>query len=236
LAQTAAPTLECTCGAKIDITSHRIGDTVTCSACGKPRVVIRSKVLGDVAPAGGAPAQATSDRLTEVQATLERIRVRRAGRSARDLALYPTWAVLLGSLIFGVFTGGYMAAQNMVAVGKLSPARAYRSVVYLALVHAGLFLLYLGFGAGTFDAFRIPPDSAYPGVRAAIRVVASGYVLVVMALVPLVLAAGVAPVVRSAREAGARTASPLVPMLTGFLLLIAQLFAVKFVALAVSPW
>ena len=235
MAQTVAPTLDCACGAKIDITDRRVGDSVSCTACGKPRVVIRSKVKGDVPPAGGAPAQ-TSDRLTEVQATLERIRVRRAGRSARDLALYPTWAVLLGSLIFGVFTGGYMAAQNMVAVGKLSPARAYRSVVYLALVHAGLFLLYLGFGAGTFDAFRIPPDSAYPGVRAAIRVVASGYVLVVLTLVPLVLAAGVAPVVRSAREAGARTASPLVPMLTGFLLLIAQLFAVKFVALAVSPW
>lgn len=236
MAQTSIPTLDCPCGAAIDITGHRIGDSVTCAKCGKSRVVIRSKAKGEVPPAGGTPAQATSDRLTEVQATLDRIRVRRAGRSARDLALYPTWAVFLGSLVFGVFTGGYMAAQNMVAMGQLSQPRAQRSVFYLALIHAGLFLLYLGFAARTFDAFRIPPDTDFPELRSSLRFCAFAYVTVALLVVPIILAAGGAPIVRAAREAGARVASPLVPLLTGFLLLIAQLFAVKFVALAVSPW
>src|SRR5262249_6334264 len=173
-----------------------------------------------------------SDGRAEVQASLERIRVRRAGRAARDIAVYPTWAILVGGWIFGAFLGGFLAAQNMVALGRLSAARAGRSVFYLALVHAGLFLLYLGFKAGTFDAFHVSPDAAFPALRQALRIAAGVYVIGVVLALPVTLAVGAAPATNAARAAGARSASPILPFLVGFLLLIGQLFAAQFIALA----
>ena len=234
MAKTQTPVLDCACGAPIELEGKRIGDGVRCPQCWKLRVVLRSKEPGYVPPATGAPSQAR-ERQAEVQASLDRIRIRRAGRAARDVALYPTWAILLGGWLLGVFTGGYLASQNMVAVGKLVAARARRTVLLLALAHAGLFLLVLGWRAGTLDAFQIPPDSDHPLARAAFRVVAIVYVAGVGLALPLALALGGAPVVREARAAGARVASPLVPLLVGFLLLIAQAFAVQFVALAARP-
>jgi hypothetical protein len=109
-------------------------------------------------------------------------------------------------------------------------------VVYLTLAHAGLFLLYLGWRSRTFDAFRVPPDAASPALREALRIAAFAYAGAVVLVLPAVLAIGAAPVVRQAREAGARAASPLLPLLVGFLLLVAQVFSVQFIAYATRPW
>jgi hypothetical protein len=226
------PTLDCPCGAKIDIDGKRIGDSVSCSSCQKMRVVIRSKVQGDVPPAGGPAREAISDRLTEVQASLERIRTRRSGKAAADVTLYPTWAIVLGGWLFGVFTGGYLAAQNMVALGKMTSARAGRSVVWLACAHAGIFVLYLGWITGRFDLFTVRADASIPALALILRYVSFGYIGVVGFALPIFLSAGAAPLVRSAREAGAGKASPVIPLLVGFLLLVAQLFAIQFVLLA----
>src|SRR5947207_5277991 len=93
------PILRCACNHAIEIPGHRIGDSVACPACKKTCVILRSKVEGDVPGAQGAPGT-VSDRLPEVQESLERIRLRRAGHAARGVALYPGWAVFsLG--IFG---------------------------------------------------------------------------------------------------------------------------------------
>jgi hypothetical protein len=230
-AQTTA-TLDCPCGSKIEVDGKRIGDSVECPSCRKLRVVIRSKVKGEVPPAGGAPREAISDRLTEVHASLERIRARRAGKGASDVALYPTWAIVIGGWLFGVFTGGYLAAQNMVALGKMTQARAARSVAWLALAHGGVFLLYLGWITNRFDLFSAHADASIPALDTALRALAFGYTAIVALVVPLFLAGGVAPLARTAREAGARGASPVIPLLIGFLLLVAQLFAIQFVLLA----
>lgn len=233
---TTTPTLECPCGARIELVEKRIGDEVTCVGCGKLRVVIRSKVTGEVPAAGANAARAASDRLAEVQVTLDRIRVRRAGRAARDVALHPTWSIFVSALVLGVYVGGYLATQNLVALGKLSAARAARSVVLLTLAHAGLFVVFVGWSTGWFDPFNVPKDASIPALGWALRAAVFGYSSLVVLVLPLAITASAAPIGRVARESGARSASPLIPMLVGFLLLIAQLFAVLFVRLASSPF
>src|SRR5437660_1676165 len=109
------PVLKCECGAAIEIPGHRIGDSVPCPSCRKLRVVLRSRVTGEVLPAAGAPGQ-ISDRLPEVQESLERIRLRRAGHAARDVTLFPLGAVF-GIGAFGYYLSAILQGQNLVALG-----------------------------------------------------------------------------------------------------------------------
>ena len=53
-------------GNSIEIPGRRIGDSIACPACRKVRVILRSKVKGEVPGAEGAPGT-VSDRLPEVQ-------------------------------------------------------------------------------------------------------------------------------------------------------------------------
>ncbi len=210
----AAPTLKCACGASFDISGRRIGDTVECSSCRKSQVVLRSRATGEVPPADGAPGQ-VSDRLPEVQASLERIRMRRAGHAARGVALYPLWSVFaLG--VFGFYIPAFLAGQNLIALGF--PERGRRTQV----VGIALYAIVIG---GILVAFGRWHDD-----------LANHWAWKFVMLAPLV---GSIPFVLIGRgetaaafEAGAKPASPVVPAVLGLLLGVAQFFAVRFVDLA----
>jgi hypothetical protein len=210
----AVPTLKCSCGATVEIPGRRIGDTVACSSCRKEQVVLRSKVQGDVPPADGAPGQ-VSDRLPEVQESLERIRLRRAGHAARGVALYPLWSIFALS-VFGFYLPAFLAGQNAIALGYKERGRRMQ-VVGVALYAIVIGALLIAFGRWHDD-------------------LVSHWAWKFVTLVPLV---GSLPFVLAGRtetqaafEAGAKPASPVMPGILGLLLAIAQLFAVRFVDLA----
>jgi hypothetical protein len=210
----AIPTVKCACGATFAIPGHRIGDTVECTACRKSQVVLRSRVEGEVPPADGAPGQ-VSDRLPEVAASLERIRLRRAGHAARGVALYPLWAIF-GLGVFGFYLPAFLTGQNTIALGFGERGRRIQALgigLYAALI------------AGILIAFGRWHDD-----------LASHWAWKFVMLVPLV---GSIPFVlmgrgetMSAFEAGAKPASPAIPAILGLLLAVAQFFAVRFVDLA----
>lgn len=212
-----APRLTCGCGAAIEIPGKRIGDSVRCGGCGKLRVVIRSQALGEVPPAVQAGGLDEQER-REVQDTLKRIKLRRAGRASRHVALYPSWAVFLAGVQF--YLAGILAGQNLISVGQ--EQRGKRLIVagiasYLLL---GAGLLAVGFLAG--------------------HSVPRWVVLPLLLAVPLLhavwfTAAQHAPT-QAAREAGATNAPVLVPVLIGAILAIAQAFAVWFIKLRFDPW
>ena len=211
----AVPVLTCECGQKNEIPGRRIGDTITCSGCQKPRVVLRSKVEGDVLAGAGAPH--ISDRLPEVQESLQRIRLRRAGNAARDVALFPLMAVFAVGA-FGFYLSAILQGQNLIALG--SPAEGRRLQVlgvtsYVAL--GGLLLLV---------ALRFP--GAVPGGTSTLLAVGLGSALV--GVVSSTLAGQRR--VRAAFDAGAKPASPLFVGTVGFLLAVAQLFLFKFIDVA----
>jgi hypothetical protein len=214
MAKTApVPIFKCSCGAANEIPGHRIGDTVECSGCRKGQVVLRSRVTGDVPPADGAPGH-VSDRLQEVQESLDRIRLRRAGHGARGVALYPLWAVFVVS-VFGFYLPAVLAGQNLRALGF--PERGRR-------LQAMGIVLYVTIAGALLVAFGRWHDE--PAFQQAWKF---------SLLVPLV---GSLPFVLAGRseaaaafDAGAVPASPLVPAILGTLLGVAQLFAVQFVAI-----
>src|SRR5579871_3629810 len=128
------PELVCECGRSIEIAGRRIGDSVVCPSCGKERVVLRSKVKGEVLPAQGAPG-AISDRLPQVQESLKRIRLRQAGHAAKGVSLYSMRTLILSG-VFGFYLTAVLAGQNLIALGQ--PERGRRLQVlgvgsYLAL-------------------------------------------------------------------------------------------------------
>jgi hypothetical protein len=210
----AIPVLKCACGSLVPIPGRRIGDTVECSVCRKPQVVLRSKVQGDVLPVDGAPGQ-VSDRLPEVQESLERIRLRRAGHAARGMALYPTWAIFaLG--VFGFYLPALLAGQNVIALGSGERGRR------LQALGIALYAIVIG---GILVAFGRWHDE-----------LASHWAWKFVTLLPLI---GTIPFALTGREetqaafdAGAKPASPVVPATLGLLLAVAQFFAVRFVDLA----
>src|SRR5258708_5993207 len=122
----AVPTLKCACGASFDIPGRRISDTIECPSCRKSQVILRSKVEGDVPPADGAPGQ-ISARLPEVQESLERIRLRRAGHAARGVALYPLWAIF-ALQVFGFYLAAFLVGQNLVALGYRERGRRLQTL------------------------------------------------------------------------------------------------------------
>lgn len=210
----AVPSLKCACGVAFDIPGRRIGDTVECTGCRKSQVVLRSRVNGEVPPADGAPNQ-ISDRLPEVQASLERIRLRRAGHAARGVALYPLWSVFaLG--VFGFYIPAFLAGANMIALGNGDRGRRTQAI------GIGLYAIVIG---AILIAFGRWHDD-----------LASHWAWKFVTLVPLV---GSVPfvlmgrgVTQAAFEQGAKAASPLIPGILGLLLAVAQFFALRFVDLA----
>ncbi|MBI3723202.1 hypothetical protein HY251_04500 [bacterium] len=215
----AIPELRCACGSSIEIPGRRIGDTVSCRACGKDSVVLRSKVQGDVPPAANAPG-AVSDRLPEVQESLKRIRLRQTGHAARDVSLYPTWA-LVAAGAFGFYLSAVLAGQNLAALGQ--PERARRVQVLGVGSYLALGALVLGAYAKLGHRLPLTPAAR---VWAVLAVAVAGTLLA--ALRGREAAA-------AAFDAGARHASVLVPALLGFVLLVAQFFVWKLVGMA-SAW
>lgn len=210
----AVPVLKCACGVLVEIPGRRIGDSVECPSCRKKQVVLRSKVEGDVPPADGAPGQ-VSDRLPEVQESLERIRLRRAGHAARGVALYPLWAVF-GLGVFGFYLPAVLHGQNLIALGFPERGRRMQALgigIYAAVMAA----ILLAFGRWHDD---LATQWAWKFVTLA----------PLLGTVPFVLVGR--QETQAAFEAGAKPASPLVPAVLGLLLAVAQFFAVRFVDLA----
>ncbi len=197
---------------KGDLAGKRIGDSIRCAGCQSLVVLTRSRVRGDLPP----PVQAgvlTRDEQREVAEALRRIKLRRVGNATRHVRLYPSWAVFLAGVQF--YLSGILAGQNVTALGD--PARGRRLQVLGILGYLAVGASFLGLALLAGDAIPRP--------------VALGALLAV----PLAFAAyftraqhasGVA-----AREAGARPAPVLLPLLVGLILAIAQAFAVWFLLL-----
>jgi hypothetical protein len=214
----AVPVLKCECGSTIEIAGRRIGDSVECPSCKKLKVVLRSKVTGDVLPAFGAPGT-ISDRLPEVQESLQRIRLRRAGHAARDVALFPPGAVF-GAGAFGFYLAAILQGQNLAALGFPQEGRRLQVLGVASYLVLGACLLAA--------SVRLVP--ALPG---------GSQLLLGIGLALLVLGAITCTAighgrVRAAFEAGAQPASVMLPALFGFLLAVAQLFVFKFVDFATN--
>ncbi|RMG10868.1 MAG: hypothetical protein D6731_16615 [Planctomycetota bacterium] len=205
----AAPTLDCACGHRIPIEGRRIGDGVTCDACGAYRVVLRSRVRGEVPPAAARAGGLTAAEREEVAEALRRIKLRRVGHAARHLELYPSWAVFVAGLQF--YLSAVLAGQNLIALGQ--EARGRRLQVFGVASYVVLGLLLLG---AAFFAPQVP----FPALAA------------VASLIPLAFATYFTWVqhapASAAREAGARKASVVLPLLFGLILAIAQAFALWF--------
>ena len=213
------PSLACSCGHKIEIPDKRIGDSVTCPACRESRVVLRSKVQGDVPGSSGAPG-AVSDRLPELQESLARIRLRKAGAAARGIALYPVWATV-ASGVFGFWLPAVLAGQNLAALGDSERGRRLQVLGVTSYTVLGGALL-VAWARSWTDLLPVPHQAK----------------LAALVLAPLVGALAFGLVGRreigAAFEAGAKPASPLVAGMIGFLLAMSQVFLVAFVDLATA--
>lgn len=217
VASGAPPRLTCACGAAIEIPGKRIGDSVRCGGCGKLRVVIRSLTGGEVPPAVQAGSMDEEER-REVADALKRIKLRRAGRANRHVALYPSWAVFLAGVQF--YLAGIMAGQNLAAVGQEARGKRLMVLGIVSYVVLGAGLLALAFLAGQAlpRAVLLPLLLGIPLVHAVWFTVAQH-----------------APT-QAAREAGATSSSVVIPLLIGLILAIAQAFAVWFLKLRFDPW
>jgi len=209
------PLFKCACGVQVEIPGRRIGDTVECVSCRKKSVVLRSRVTGDVLPADGAPGQ-VSDRLTEVQESLARIRLRHAGHTAKGVALFSPVSVASIGLLLGFYLSFILNGQNLVALGFRERGRRLQAI--------GIFLYALCIGAVLFAASRGFEDfAAKVAVRSAL--------FLQIALVAFAASLSGRAEVRAAFDAGARRASPLIAVVLGVLLAGALFFAVTFVDL-----
>ena len=212
-APTLAPTLPCGgCQATLELRGKRIGDSVTCG-CGRVEVITRLKVpTGDLPPAklsGGLSAQERG----EVDEALRRIKLRRVGQAARNVELYPTWAMVLA--IGQLWLAGILAGHNLKATGQAE--RGTRIQITGFVVYVLLNASFLG--ALLFFREQISPVWGAP-LLVSVPLVCGGYFLVAQG-------SGA----RAAREAGARQASVWLPFLLGTIIAIAQAFLARFLAL-----
>lgn len=217
VASGAASRLACACGVTFEIPGKRIGDTVKCSSCGALRVVIRSKAQGDVPPAVTA-GKLDDEEQREVQDALKRIKLRRAGRATAHVALYPSWSVFLAGVQY--YLSAIMAGQNLIALGDEKGGRRLMWMGVISYVLVGVGLLALTFLAGP----SLPRWVLYP------------LLLGIPLLHALWFTSSQHAPAQAAREAGAKNAPVVVPLLIGVILAIAQGFAVWFLKLRFDPW
>lgn len=210
-ATTVTPQMSCACGATIELQGNRVGDSVPCPSCKALRVILRSRVLGDVPPAAQTGGLTANER-QEVAQALKRIKVRRAGAAHGHVELYPSWAVFVAGVQF--YMAALLAGQNLQLLGETRRGKQVKVMGVLA---------YLVTGAALLFAF--------------LKHVPQPILLVVLAVVPLLFASwftamqhGPASV---AREHGAKNASLALPLLVGIILSVAQAFAVYFLMRAV---
>jgi hypothetical protein len=213
---TQFPRLNCSCGKATDISGRRVGDSLACSGCGQLRVIIRSKVTGDLPAAVEAGALTAVER-DEVEATLRRIKLRRVGRATQHVDLYPNWAVFVAGVQF--YLSGFLAGQNLIALGQEARGKRVQvtSVILYLVLGAGLLALHYGAGAW------LPRVALLPAL------------LIPLGFASYYVSIQAAPSA-AAREAGAGNASVVLPLLLGLILAIAQAFAVWFLELQLNPW
>lgn len=206
------PKLTCACGAAIDISDRRVGDSVRCPGCQALRVVIRSRVTGDVPPAARTGGLTVEER-NEVAQALKRIKVRRAGEARGQVELYPSWAVFIAGVQF--YLSAILAGQNLATLGEPRRGRQLQVLGVVAYLVTGGALL------AAYVKLNLPPPVLY-GLLAGIPLVFATWFTA--------LQHGPATV---AREHGARSASLALPLLVGTILAIAQAFTVYFLLRAV---
>ncbi|MCO5165478.1 MAG: hypothetical protein M9894_03800 [Planctomycetes bacterium] len=209
---TVSPSMACPCGATIDLTDRRVGDSVRCGGCQRLSVVLRSRVKGDVPPAARTGGL-TADERQEVAQALKRIKVRRAGAARGQVELYPSWAVFVAGVQF--YLAAILAGQNLQALGEPQRGRRLQVMGVVAYLLSGGALLF------AYLRLQLPPPVLYG----------------LLAGVPLLFAIwftaaqhGPATV---AREHGARSAGLALPLLVGIILAVAQAFTVYFLMRAV---
>lgn len=114
----SAPTYTCECGADFVLEEHKIGDTITCLTCKKPRVLIRSKIRGSLPENYGSMKFLSKSEREQVQDAFANIvrRRKRKAKSGQVSLVKSRWVFLLGLL--GPYMSGYLAQQNLSAVGK----------------------------------------------------------------------------------------------------------------------
>jgi hypothetical protein len=221
------PTLTCECGQAIEIPGRRIGDSVTCGGCRKLRVILRSKVKGELQAAVGAPGT-VSDRLPEVQESLKRIQLRRTGNAARGVALYPLWAVLACALL-GPYLSTVLTGQNLAAIGYPERGRRVQvlGVLYYVLLGSALLGLWIGWTRYTGEAFLSGRTGlTLPQLLVGMAILLAGNTAIAL---------NGQGEVRAAFQAGARPVLPVLPAILGVGLLGVQIFFVLFVVLAAAP-
>lgn len=206
------PRLECgACQASLPLGGKRVGDSVQCG-CGRLEVITRLKIKeGNLPPAKIMGRMEPKER-QEVDEALQRIKMRRVGHAARNVEVYPTWAMVLA--IGQFWLCGILAGHNLKVTGQ--PKRGRRIAIMGAVLYAALNLLILGLGI-VFEAQLSATWTAW-----------------IALLIPVPILFGVYAVAaqnkpaRAAREAGARLASVWIPFLLGVIVAIAQAFVALF--------
>lgn len=207
-----SPKLACACGASIEIPGLRVGDSVKCTACQQVRVVIRSRVTGEVPPAAQTGGLGAEER-DEVARALKRIKLRRVGAASGHVELYPSWLVFVAGVQF--YLSAILAGQNLMALGEARRGRSLQVIGVASYVVIGVALLL------AYAKLNLPQT----------------VLLGLAAVIPLCFAiwftsAQHAPA-SVAREHGAKNASILLPLFVGVILAIAQAFTVYFVLRAI---
>lgn len=212
MSATLLPQIQCqSCGAPIDLQGLRVGDSTRCQACNHFEVITRTKVsqgAGALPPARRAGLSA--EEREQVSETLERIKLRRVGHAARHVELYPSWSIMLSAGQF--WLSSLLAGENLRAMGEEKRGRRLQILGVLAYLVLGAVYIGLGLSLGA----SIPAAAGVAALVAPpIAFAAWSYWLQHAAC-------------SAARDAGAKDAGVLLPLLLGLILAIAQAFAVWF--------
>lgn len=212
MSATLVPQIKCQkCGAPIELKGLAVGDSTRCSGCNHFEVITRTKVSQG---SGGLPAARraglSAEERLQVNETLQRIKLRRVGHAARHVELYPSWAIMLSAGQF--WLSSLLAGENLRAMGEDTRGRRLQILGVVAYLILGAIYVGLGLSVGA----SIPPAAGVLALVAPpIAFAAWSYWLQHAAC-------------SAARDAGAKDAGVLLPLLLGLILAIAQAFAVWF--------
>jgi hypothetical protein len=131
-----APVYSCECGSSIPLGLHKVGDVVDCAQCQRARVIIRSKIQGNMPDNFGSMRFLSADERVEVNEAFKNIVQRRVAKKTGQLYLVKSrWVFLLGLL--GPYMAGFLAMQNLSAVGK--EVRGKRVFLLSSLSYIAIF-------------------------------------------------------------------------------------------------